>query len=57
MLGLGVVEIWVRKSLVGSITCSNANEAFAPLMALLNGNANPDVLIEHHNLLRQKSND
>ena len=50
MPGLGVVEIWVRKSLVEVITCSNANEAFAPVMALPNGNANPHVQIEHHNL-------
>lgn len=57
MPGLGVVEIWVRKSLVGVITCINANEAFAPVMALPNGNANPHVLIEHHNLQRQNPND
>lgn len=57
MRGLGVVEIWVRKSLVGVITCSNANEGFAPVMALPNGNANPHVLIEHHNLQRQNPND
>lgn len=50
MPALGVVEIWVRKSLVEFITCSNANETFAPVMALPNGNANPHVLIEHHNL-------
>lgn len=46
----GVVEIWVRKSLVEVITCNNANEAFAPVMALSNGNANSLVQIEHHNL-------
>lgn len=48
--GLGVVEIWVRKSLIEVITCSNANEAFAPVMALPNGNTNPHVAIERHNL-------
>lgn len=50
MPGLGVVENWVRKSLVEVITCSNANEAFAPVMALPSGNANPHVPIEDHNL-------
>lgn len=57
MPGLGVVEIWVSKSLVGVITCSNANEAFAPIMPLRNGNANPHVLIKHHDLQRQNPND
>lgn len=51
MPGLGVVEIWVRKSLDEVITCRNANEAFAPVMALPNGNTNPHVQNEHYNLL------
>lgn len=50
---LGVVEIWVRKSLVEVITCRNANDAFALVMALPNRNTNPHVGNEHYNLLRQ----
>lgn len=41
-----MVEVWVRESLVKVITCHNANEAFATIMALPNGKANPHVQIE-----------
>lgn len=44
---LGVVEIWVRKSLDEVITYRNANDAFAPVMAVPNRNTNPDVGSEH----------
>ncbi len=41
--------VWLKSGLgnplVEVITCSNANEAFAPVMALPNGNTNPHVLI------------
>lgn len=50
MPGMGVVENWVRKSLVEVITSRNTNEAFAPVMALPNEITNPHALNEHYNL-------
>lgn len=52
MPSLGVVEIWVRKSLVEVNTSCNANEAFAP-----SWNVNLHALMEHHNIQLQNPND
>lgn len=50
-----MAEIWVRKSLVGVITRSHANEAFALVMALMHASAYTKCFSgnRHCNLQRQ----
>lgn len=51
-----MAEIWVRKSLVGVITCSHANEAFALVMALTHARANTKCFSGHRHCNLQRQN-